>query len=133
MPRRGHRLNDSPGGFDMIVFDKHAVAEAKAVILSPTEEHSIFFHAAQSWGCLTRIEYACRGTLDSPYTTGRNGGDTRKMSQEIERDTFRTQEGTSRAFKVSQDLVRMDSISISHQQAYDNTLIEQLKRLGCNR
>ena len=103
------------------------------MILAPAEEHSIFFQAAQSRGCLTRIEYACRGTLDGLYTTGRNGGDTRKMSQEIERDTFRAQQGTSRAFKVSQDLVRMDSISILHQQVYDNTLIEQLKRRGCNR
>ncbi len=75
-PRGGHRLNDSPGGFDMIVFDEHAVAEAKAVILSSTEEHGIFFQAAQSRGCLTRIENACRGTLDGLYTTGRNGGDT---------------------------------------------------------
>ncbi len=27
----------------------------------------------------------------------------------------------------------MDSVPILHQQVYDNTLIEQLKRRGCNR
>jgi hypothetical protein len=52
------------------------------------------------------------------------------MSQEVERNTFRTQDRARWAFKAGQDLIRLHSITISNQQVDSNALIELAKRRG---
>src|SRR6266516_4534986 len=72
-------LRDATSGFDMVIFDEHAITEIETVILSSTQSNRFFFQAAQSGRGLACIENTRLCSFERTDTLRREGSNAREV------------------------------------------------------
>src|SRR5260370_41586003 len=88
---KGDSLGNASCCLNMVILDKHTIAQIEAMISTSTQAHGFFFQAAQAGCCLACIEYTGFCSLEGLYTASGYGRYAGEMAQEIHRDTLGAQ------------------------------------------
>lgn len=99
---------------DMVVFDHHCIEESEPVIESSSASNSVFFKCPQAWCGFSRANDSSLCSVYGAHKLVSGGSNSRKMTQKIERDPLRAEQGSSRSLNPQDFLARLHLSAIRH-------------------
>src|SRR6266487_4610114 len=98
----------------MIVFDKHHVKQAEAMILAPTAGHSVFFEPTPTGSRFAGVDDNGMSAFDCFAKLCSNSSDAGKALDKIEGDPFSAEQSVGRIRNLQQDAARDRVLAVLH-------------------
>ena len=103
---------------DVIVLDEHAVVQAQPVVARSAQLRGVLLQRAQARSRFARVDQHRPRPRDALDVLRREGGDSRKVLEKIQRGSLHRKQPASRAFDSPHRRACIDAISVLHTQLH---------------